>query len=91
MDDCAGLVELFETTEEASISEASTMDTETSETSDRRRTIGSAIGETNKTDYSVYKVIDAGTGSEKVIVIVDAKTTFTVHSLAQTIGYYSAY
>lgn len=59
--------------------------------SNRRLTIGTTMGEQNKTDYTVYKIVDPITNCEKVMVMADAKTKFTVHSLAQMVGYYSAF
>lgn len=59
--------------------------------SKRRRTIGHAMSTANRTDYTVYQFLHEWSGREKAIAIIDAKHKFSIHSLAQVIGYYSAY
>ena len=54
-----------------------------------RHSIGGAMSTTSKADYAVYTL---GHGSQsKVVAIIDAKKHITPHSIAQVIGYYSAF
>ena len=47
------------------------------------------MSKTSKADYAVYML---GHGSQsKVVAIIDAKKHITPHSIAQVIGYYSAF
>ena len=47
------------------------------------------MSKTSKADYAVYTLGHAG--QPKVVAIIDAKKCITPHSVAQVIGYYSAF
>ena len=55
-----------------------------------RRSIGGVMSKTSKADYAVYTLGRPGQ-TTKVVAIIDAKKHMTPHSVAQVIGYYSAF
>ena len=54
-----------------------------------RRSVGGVMSKTSKADYAVYTL--GRPGQTKVVAIIDAKKHITPHSVAQIIGYYSAF
>ena len=54
-----------------------------------RLSIGGVMSKTSKADYAVYTL--GHPGQPKVVAIIDAKKCITPHSVAQVIGYYSAF
>ena len=54
-----------------------------------RRSVGGVMSKTSKADYAVYTL--GRPGQTKVVAIIDAKKHITPHSVAQVIGYYSAF
>ena len=54
-----------------------------------RLSVGGVMSKTSKADYTVYTLGHAG--QTKVVAIIDAKKRITPHSVAQVIGYYSAF
>ena len=54
-----------------------------------RRSVGGVMSKTSKADYAVYTL--GRPGQTKVVAIIDAKKHTTPHSVAQVIGYYSAF
>lgn len=54
---------------------------------EKRRSIGGVM---SKVDYAVY-TLSSLSGLTKVVAIIDAKRTLDPHSVAQVIGYYSAF
>ena len=51
--------------------------------------VGGVMSKTSKADYAVYTL--GRPGQTKVVAIIDAKKHITPHSVAQVIGYYSAF
>ena len=54
-----------------------------------RLSVGGVMSKTSMADYAVYTL--GHPGQTKVVAIIDAKKRITPHSVAQVIGYYSAF
>ena len=56
-----------------------------------RRSIGGAMSQRSRADYSIYTLAGPSPTQIKLVAIVDAKKHITPHNTAQVIGYYSAF
>ena len=56
-----------------------------------RRSIGGAMSQAHKANYSIYTLVGAAQTHTKLVAIIDAKKHMTPHATAQVIGYYSAF